>query len=46
MDFVDNAFNERSGTLRGRAIMTNKDDLLTPGIFARIALYGGDVDAF
>jgi len=46
MDFVDNAFNERSGTLRGRAIFDNKDGLLTPGIFARIALYGGDVDAF
>ena len=25
---------------------TNKDGLLTPGIFARLALYGGDVDAF
>lgn len=46
MDFVDNAFNQRSGTIRGRAILSNKDDLLTPGIFARIALYGGDVDAF
>ena len=46
MDFVDNAFNERSGTLRGRAILANKDGLLTPGIFARIALYGGDIDAF
>ncbi|SFV33180.1 RND family efflux transporter, MFP subunit [Hyphomicrobium facile] len=46
MDFVDNAFNQRSGTIRGRAILSNKDDLLTPGLFARIALYGGDVDAF
>ena len=46
MDFVDNAFNERSGTVRGRAIFDNMDGLLTPGIFARIALYGGDVDAF
>jgi len=45
MDFVDNAFNERSGTLRGRAILDNKDELLTPGIFARIALFGGDIDA-
>jgi RND family efflux transporter MFP subunit len=45
MDFVDNAFNEHSGTLRGRAILSNKDGLLTPGIFARLALYGGDVDA-
>jgi RND family efflux transporter MFP subunit len=45
MDFVDNAFNQRSGTIRGRALLPNKDDLLTPGIFARIAVYGGDVDA-
>ena len=45
MDFVDNAFNERSGTMRGRAIITNKDGLLSPGLFARLALYGGDVDA-
>jgi RND family efflux transporter MFP subunit len=45
MDFVDNAFNQRSGTIRGRALLANKDDLLTPGIFARIAVYGGDVDA-
>jgi membrane fusion protein, multidrug efflux system len=45
MDFVDNAFNERSGTMRGRAIINNKDGLLSPGLFARLALYGGDVDA-
>ena len=36
MDFVDNSFNQRSGTIRGRALLSNKDDLLTPGIFARI----------
>lgn len=46
MDFVDNALNDRSGTLRGRAVVTNKDGLLTPGIFARLALFGGDIDAF
>jgi membrane fusion protein, multidrug efflux system len=45
LDFVDNAFNQRSGTIRLRALLPNKDDLLTPGIFARIALSGGDVDA-
>jgi membrane fusion protein, multidrug efflux system len=45
MDFVDNAFNSRSGTIRGRAVLSNKDDLLSPGIFARIAVYGGDLDA-
>lgn len=46
MDFVDNALNERSGTLRGRAIFANADGLLTPGVFARLALFGGDSDAF
>ncbi|AGK59139.1 RND family efflux transporter MFP subunit [Hyphomicrobium denitrificans 1NES1] len=45
MDFIDNAFNEHSGTLRGRAIVPNRDGLLTPGIFARLALYAGDIDA-
>ncbi|MFN0218565.1 MAG: efflux RND transporter periplasmic adaptor subunit [Hyphomicrobium sp.] len=45
MDFVDNALNERSGTIRGRAIFDNKDGILTPGVFARLALFGGDIDA-
>lgn len=45
MDFVDNALNERSGTLRGRAIFENKNGLLQPGVFARLALFGGDADA-
>lgn len=45
MDFVDNALNERSGTLRGRAVFDNKDGLLQPGVFARLALFGGDTDA-
>jgi RND family efflux transporter MFP subunit len=45
MDFVDNAFNERSGTMRGRAIIDNHDRLLSPGLFGRLALYAGDIDA-
>lgn len=45
MDFVDNALNDRSGTLRGRAIIQNKDRLLTPGVFARLALFSGESDA-
>jgi len=45
MDFVDNALNERSATMRARAIFDNKDGFLTPGVFARLALYGGDVNA-
>ncbi len=45
MDFVDNALNPRSGTMRGRAVIANPDRILAPGLFGRIALFGGDVDA-
>jgi membrane fusion protein, multidrug efflux system len=45
LDFVDNQLNARSGTIRGRAIFDNKDQLLTPGLFARLQLFGGDSDA-
>ncbi|MDB5415634.1 MAG: efflux transporter periplasmic adaptor subunit [Rubritepida sp.] len=42
LDFVDSAFDPRSGTIRGRAVMPNPDLLLTPGSFARIRLFVGD----
>jgi membrane fusion protein, multidrug efflux system len=45
MDFVDNQLSTRSGTLRGRAIVANKKDLLQPGLFGRLQLFGGEVDA-
>jgi RND family efflux transporter MFP subunit len=45
MDFVDNALNPRSGTLRVRAVVDNPRGLMQPGLFARVALYGGEVDA-
>jgi len=45
MDFVDNALNPRSGTLRGRAIVDNKNQLLQPGLFGRLQLFGGETDA-
>lgn len=45
LDFVDNQLNARSGTLRGRAIFVNKDQLFVPGLFARLQLFGGDYDA-
>ncbi len=45
MDFVDNALNARSGTMRGRAVVENKNGLMQPGLFARMQLFGGDVDA-
>ena len=45
MNFVDNQLNPRSGTLRGRAVVQNPDGFLTPGIFARLRLFGGELDA-
>ncbi len=45
VDFVDNAMTARSGTIRVRALVDNKDQLLTPGIFGRLQLFGGEYDA-
>ncbi|HUQ70991.1 MAG TPA: efflux RND transporter periplasmic adaptor subunit, partial [Planctomycetaceae bacterium] len=46
MDFVDNRLDAETGTLRGRAILPNKDLSLTPGLFARLRLPGsGRYDA-
>ena len=45
MDFVDNALNPKTGTIRGRAIFENKEGLLTPGYFGRLRLFGGEHDA-
>lgn len=44
MDFVDNALNERSATVRARAVFDNKDGFLTPGVFGRMAIFGGEAD--
>ena len=46
MNFVDNELDPNSGTIRGRAVFENPDDLLTPGLFARIRLIGsGEYEA-
>ena len=45
MDFLDNQMNPRSGTIRGRALIENKEQLLVPGLFGRIQLFGGEYDA-
>jgi multidrug efflux pump subunit AcrA (membrane-fusion protein) len=37
LDFVDSAFDRRSGTIRNRAVVPNPDLFLTPGSFARSA---------
>jgi RND family efflux transporter MFP subunit len=36
LDFVDNAIDRSTGTIRGRAAFANPDALLTPGMFGRI----------
>jgi membrane fusion protein, multidrug efflux system len=41
MDFVDNALDPATGTIRGRAVLPNPDGALTPGLFARVRLLGG-----
>lgn len=45
IDFVDNQLNPRSGTIRARAVLDNKDLFLTPGAFGRVRVNGGDMAA-
>jgi RND family efflux transporter MFP subunit len=45
MNFVDNQLNARGGTIRGRAVLENKDLFLIPGTFGRLRLFGGKLDA-
>jgi RND family efflux transporter MFP subunit len=40
MDFVDNVVDRGSGTIRGRAVFPNRDNLITPGQFGRIRIPG------
>jgi len=40
MNFVDNELDAGTGTIRARAVFSNKDGLFTPGLFARIQLLG------
>ncbi len=40
MDFVDNALDLGSGTIRGRAVVRNPDGFLTPGMFGQMRLLG------
>jgi RND family efflux transporter MFP subunit len=36
INFVDNQVNAKTGTLRVRGVFPNKDEALTPGLFARV----------
>ena len=38
IDFVDNAIDRSSGTIRGRAEFANADGRLTPGMFGRVQI--------
>lgn len=40
MDFVDNALDPATGTIRARALLPNPDGVFTPGLFARVRLLG------
>ena len=40
LDFVDNRIDPASGTIRTRAIFSNRDRRFTPGLFARVKLVG------
>jgi multidrug efflux system membrane fusion protein len=39
-DFLENRLDEQTGTIRGRAILPNKNMELTPGLFARVRIPG------
>jgi RND family efflux transporter MFP subunit len=40
LDFVDNVIDKATGTIRGRAVLSNPDGVLTPGMFGRIRVPG------
>jgi RND family efflux transporter MFP subunit len=36
MDFIDNVIDRSTGTIRGRAVFANPNNIFTPGMFARV----------
>ncbi len=40
IDFIDNVIDRSSGTMRGRAVFANRQDLFTPGMFGRLKVSG------
>ena len=42
LDFVDNQVDPASGTIRTRAVFSNRARALTPGLFARVKLVGSE----
>ncbi|HEX6000595.1 MAG TPA: efflux RND transporter periplasmic adaptor subunit, partial [Hyphomicrobiaceae bacterium] len=41
MDFIDNAIDTSSGTIRARAVFANPNGMFTPGMFGRIQVAAG-----
>jgi multidrug efflux system membrane fusion protein len=41
LEFVDNQLDNRAGSVRMRATFANKDDVMAPGLFARVQIGGG-----
>lgn len=39
VDFVDNALDRSSGTIRGRAVVDNPDGFISPGMFGQMRLF-------
>lgn len=42
MDFVDSRLDASTGTMRGRALVENKEQLIAPGLFGRIRIPGSN----
>jgi RND family efflux transporter MFP subunit len=42
VDFVDNALDRSSGTIRGRAVVNNPDGFISPGMFGQMRLFSAD----
>lgn len=41
VEFIDNVLDPDSGTIRARAVFENDSEFLTPGVFGRLRLFGG-----
>ncbi|MBO9712958.1 efflux RND transporter periplasmic adaptor subunit [Sphingomonas sp.] len=41
LDFTDNGLDQKSGTIRARAVIANPDNFLAPGLFGNMRLAGG-----
>jgi RND family efflux transporter MFP subunit len=42
IDFIDNRLDPRTGTMTGRAVFSNRESALTPGLFARVRVPAGN----